>query len=104
FTSTPLNPHIPSFPTRRSSDLLPEALHLLLGDDGRQIPQLAIRGKIQVTGTNHVSKVARDVNEGLWRFEDRAPAIDNAGDQPLVDRKSTRLNSSHQIISYAVFC
>src|SRR5207244_11435184 len=31
------------------------------------------------------------------------------GEQPLVrdqlqDRKSTRLNSSHQIISYAVFC
>src|SRR5207244_10395163 len=25
-------------------------------------------------------------------------------DQPAVDRKSTRLNSSHQIISYAVFC
>src|SRR5258708_23067851 len=24
--------------------------------------------------------------------------------QPLIDRKSTRLNSSHQIISYAVFC
>src|SRR5258708_24793175 len=23
---------------------------------------------------------------------------------PMVDRKSTRLNSSHQIISYAVFC
>src|SRR5207244_11917839 len=23
---------------------------------------------------------------------------------PLTDRKSTRLNSSHQIISYAVFC
>src|SRR5258708_21843772 len=23
---------------------------------------------------------------------------------PLLDRKSTRLNSSHQIISYAVFC
>src|SRR5258708_30558134 len=23
---------------------------------------------------------------------------------PIVDRKSTRLNSSHQIISYAVFC
>src|SRR5207244_10932156 len=25
-------------------------------------------------------------------------------DTPLRDRKSTRLNSSHQIISYAVFC
>src|SRR5207244_8111648 len=24
--------------------------------------------------------------------------------RPLADRKSTRLNSSHQIISYAVFC
>src|SRR5258708_26839669 len=24
--------------------------------------------------------------------------------KPVVDRKSTRLNSSHQIISYAVFC
>src|SRR5258708_10077064 len=24
--------------------------------------------------------------------------------QPVEDRKSTRLNSSHQIISYAVFC
>src|SRR5258708_25241173 len=24
--------------------------------------------------------------------------------QPYLDRKSTRLNSSHQIISYAVFC
>src|SRR5438876_3644468 len=27
-----------------------------------------------------------------------------AGDDPYVDRKSTRLNSSHPSISYAVFC
>src|SRR2546430_8840228 len=27
-----------------------------------------------------------------------------AVDEPLVDRKSTRLNSSHSQISYAVFC
>src|SRR5258708_10003835 len=26
------------------------------------------------------------------------------GGIPVIDRKSTRLNSSHQIISYAVFC
>src|SRR5258708_18892489 len=33
-------------------------------------------------------------------------ATDDAGDDDVggVDRKSTRLNSSHQIISYAVFC
>ena len=27
-----------------------------------------------------------------------------AADDPLTDRKSTRLNSSHTVISYAVFC
>src|SRR5258708_40166183 len=32
---------------------------------------------------------------------DRLPA---RGRQRALDRKSTRLNSSHQIISYAVFC
>src|SRR5947208_11073150 len=35
---------------------------------------------------------------GIWE----TPAIDPA--LGLLDRKSTRLNSSHQIISYAVFC
>src|SRR5258708_28875411 len=33
-----------------------------------------------------------------------AGTLDLAHVQYLADRKSTRLNSSHQIISYAVFC
>src|SRR5207244_7466765 len=33
-----------------------------------------------------------------------APSTGAAADGGPVDRKSTRLNSSHQIISYAVFC
>src|SRR5689334_24852660 len=33
-----------------------------------------------------------------------APAGGDAGAAPAVDRKSTRLNSSHSSISYAVFC
>src|SRR5947208_12825095 len=33
----------------------------------------------------------------------RVPVLIGTG-IPLLDRKSTRLNSSHQIISYAVFC
>src|SRR5258708_27545693 len=37
----------------------------------------------------------------LWIFLERA--VRDAA-QTLGDRKSTRLNSSHQIISYAVFC
>src|SRR5437764_8955580 len=34
------------------------------------------------------------------------PTLDAESDtsQPLADRKSTRLNSSHRCISYAVFC
>src|SRR2546430_13442987 len=34
------------------------------------------------------------------------PDIEQAGDPelPVIDRKSTRLNSSHSQISYAVFC
>src|SRR5207244_12598534 len=34
----------------------------------------------------------------------RAVGLANPGNSAKVDRKSTRLNSSHQIISYAVFC
>src|SRR3712207_6918768 len=33
----------------------------------------------------------------------REDAVDSAGEQ-MLDRKSTRLNSSHANISYAVFC
>src|SRR5258708_29896373 len=44
----------------------------------------------------------------LEHKELEVPAIIAGGDAPLLvvvlDRKSTRLNSSHQIISYAVFC
>src|SRR5207249_8541457 len=32
------------------------------------------------------------------------PAIENHADHGVLDRKSTRLNSSHVSISYAVFC
>src|SRR5207244_13424397 len=48
--------------------------------------------------------------EGILEGNDTASAGSNLGDdgagQPVAhrDRKSTRLNSSHQIISYAVFC
>src|SRR5438105_12302291 len=35
---------------------------------------------------------------------DRDPLLVPAGDLRVLDRKSTRLNSSHEWISYAVFC
>src|SRR5258708_15112542 len=54
------------------------------------------------------------VMEGAWILSEAAGAwaavrvvsggADFAQDPGALDRKSTRLNSSHQIISYAVFC
>src|SRR5207244_13639076 len=76
--------HLHSFPTRRSSDLrhLDALVRLELDEFER-------------TGADRVLPhlAGRDM-AGI----DRRPA---GGEQ---DRKSTRLNSSHQIISYAVFC
>src|SRR2546422_4591123 len=40
---------------------------------------------------------------GGWRRQGRGPKLTCRSDD-LIDRKSTRLNSSHGYISYAVFC
>src|SRR5205085_10386068 len=37
-------------------------------------------------------------------FQDLRPRPDDGRDHRRIDRKSTRLNSSHSQISYAVFC
>src|SRR5258708_17782742 len=39
-----------------------------------------------------------------WQGRQAPPPSSAFPDLPWRDRKSTRLNSSHQIISYAVFC
>src|SRR5258708_19333657 len=46
---------------------------------------------------------AAQLHEG-WVVLVRGERIEAAGPASEIDRKSTRLNSSHQIISYAVFC
>src|SRR5207244_4525382 len=45
-----------------------------------------------------------DANTGQRKWKSEVSSIDTALLIAGVDRKSTRLNSSHQIISYAVFC
>src|SRR5690625_7057014 len=66
---------LPSFPTRRSSDLV-------------EIPLQAY---------------FRINTENMGQFE-RTLIIADEGSHVGEDRKSTRLNSSHVAISYAVFC
>src|SRR5438552_13733833 len=74
-----------SFPTRRSSDLIaPGSATITATSEGQS-------GTAAITVTN-VPVVSVTVT----------PA--SASIQQGQDRKSTRLNSSHQIISYAVFC
>src|SRR5699024_12472391 len=84
-----------SFPTRRSSDL---------GDTGDHIiKRIAAVGDLRPRGAAKMNN--RVLSGGNIRGNGRAGAI-VAGVMPCYaqDRKSTRLNSSHVSISYAVFC
>src|SRR5439155_23629990 len=90
---------LPSFPTRRSSDLPCElgiggfgqrSAHDLRGQHG--CPSLI--GARTATGT--AGRPASPPRRRGIRLRQRR--------SPTQDRKSTRLNSSHVAISYAVFC
>src|SRR5207249_10058314 len=78
------------FPTRRSSDL------------GFLLPPLSIRMAKLVfdieTSALPLENFDEVQQEYLFREAERL------ADEPARDRKSTRLNSSHVSISYAVFC
>src|SRR5258708_23750052 len=47
---------------------------------------------------------ARESDAGRSDDVSAGPSASSCAGLPSQDRKSTRLNSSHQIISYAVFC
>src|SRR5205807_5360586 len=96
-------PDLHSFPTRRSSDLTVEARLATLGHLSAasratgpliSVPFNSPSGVIMTAALS--SKESR-VPSGLRSA--RACLTTTAG-----DRRSTRLNSSHLVISYAVFC
>src|SRR5207244_11478473 len=96
-------PALHSFPTRRSSDLT--AMHdrranvidqllanqLLAIKDG--VEDFADRKRRYRMLANQAKALLHLCRHGIFEPEEM-----------VRDRKSTRLNSSHQIISYAVFC
>src|SRR5206468_12017444 len=90
-------PHLHSFPTRRSSDL-----HRLSEPAQRMLVAAAIVGRdfdvplLEAFGELSGHEL-RDALEEATRGHFLVPAARE-------DRKSTRLNSSHDQISYAVFC
>src|SRR5690606_41056731 len=91
-----------SFPTRRSSDLLIARPSVTPDDAGCQA---MIAGRLQRAGfaCEHLRYGEVD---NLWATHGsgEGPVLVLLGHTDVVDRKSTRLNSSHVKISYAVFC
>src|SRR5699024_12531737 len=86
---TLLTPH--SFPTRRSSDLSE-----VLGGK-RDVAQ-----EVRIPGPDQIIICCGQGRERRLRVPvPRRSNVHGVGDR---DRKSTRLNSSHVSISYAVFC
>src|SRR5690606_41181987 len=83
-----------SFPTRRSSDLL-------LQRDERDRD---VRPDGHVHDPAGVGIEARGDIEREDRCARTVQRVDRLGERAFEDRKSTRLNSSHVKISYAVFC
>src|SRR5207245_9851432 len=88
-------PHLHSFPTRRSSDLT-------------TLDATAPQGTVGAGGVGPIwtavlvsSTAAGFTGLGLGIKAVSRPKPQNC---VVVDRKSTRLNSSHGSISYAVFC
>src|SRR5689334_24855611 len=90
-------PDLPSYPTRRSSDLEAQAeaaVHVV--ERRRRVPQGPEMGQEGV-----------DVRVVVHVAPGKQPVAGAVAIEPILhleDRKSTRLNSSHSSISYAVFC
>src|SRR5205807_10256242 len=89
---------LPSFPTRRSSDLIARGQQLFLKADDPPRHQQPRLDFIRIEGLGDVV-----ISPGLETLHQIALTVP-AGQQHGIDRKSTRLNSSHLVISYAVFC
>src|SRR5207248_9669772 len=86
--------HLHSFPTRRSSDLVAGIVRAMLGKKASHHNVLVTRADAKVFAA---VKKANGKAARAAKFHPLSGVI-------TIDRKSTRLNSSHRTISYAVFC
>src|SRR5690242_21108290 len=87
--------HLHSFPTRRSSDLHKDQL--------MKSAFPANKGKVEISRFKGLGEMpARYLKDTT--MDPKKRALLRVKLPPKGDRKSTRLNSSHMSISYAVFC
>src|SRR5207248_11185848 len=101
---SPVHPLLPSFPTRRSSDLkvavarFSQNMAILLSSGVPILEGLAITAR--TAGNKVVEKAIMDSRVSISQGKTVAEPLGESKIFP--DRKSTRLNSSHRTISYAV--
>src|SRR5690606_40949689 len=93
-----------SFPTRRSSDLLRPASELSQGTGKAQQGKLLVEIAELYENCLGRPEYALRARIAAWRLQGDLPAETGELSPTHADRKSTRLNSSHVKISYAVFC
>src|SRR5699024_11515877 len=95
--AVPRTPTSPLLPTRRSSDL--EQAQQVYEEISQQHDALAAELEVQ---QDTVERLRAHDGELEGRIQTLDSMLNSAFQ--LADRKSTRLNSSHVSISYAVFC
>src|SRR5207248_8445076 len=94
-------PHLHPFPTRRSSDLRAQRRHDVARPGKRADAKLEmVAGRVSRSGELDCDQWH---GSAATKWPDEAAGCRCAGFRSE-DRKSTRLNSSHRTISYAVFC
>src|SRR5688572_10185677 len=87
---------------------------LITDDKGNPLPyaSISVKGTNKGTNANSSGRYAISLNPGQYTLVaqyvgyakvEKTVTVTN-DDQSVEDRKSTRLNSSHSQISYAVFC
>src|SRR5699024_11618816 len=91
-----------SVPTRRTSDLVAEYLRYAV-DNREEVAALAER---QAREAAEAAAAGGQAVGGTYAAQEMAEELPETAQTPAdpADRKSTRLNSSHVSISYAVFC
>src|SRR5207253_5483597 len=96
--------HPYTFPTRRSSDLV-QRKEKAVGVSVRQLLDTAKRLGLSPGSLRfQIKSISAPTNaSSIYKIGDREISLPMASSL-RVDRKSTRLNSSHVAISYAVFC
>src|SRR5690606_39574950 len=101
FPHTGLHVHLHSFPTRRSSDL--DVAHAWAASPKRgSLGKTHIPFKV-ISNGQEVEVLGTKFNISAYKENKQTYTTLTEG-RVRVDRKSTRLNSSHVKISYAVFC